>query len=257
MDERQETLWGWLCRTAGPEVAGQARGALDLSAAKAYADKSAAKRLHVELEQAVGDVVDLAITNNRRRMVTAKKRRGRHEFRVHHMFVDADSGVVAALARMIRGDASARDEVREFVKANRDAIEFEASPEQLTPTGKHFDLVEVMARAMAFLPEDRELPSPAITWGRRGRGSRSIRFGSYDFDQGLIRIHPALDQAWVPDFFVEFVVFHELLHAVFPPEVVGGRREIHTTAFREWEATYPRFDEAMEWEAENIGRFLR
>ena len=127
MDDPQETLWGWLCRTPKTAAVEQARGALDLSSARDQTDAVSAKRLHHELERAVGSVVDLAITNNKRRMVTAKKRRGRHEFRVHHMFVDAEPGIVAALAGLARGDSAARDEVRAFVKANRDAIDFSAN----------------------------------------------------------------------------------------------------------------------------------
>ncbi len=257
MTDRQETLWGWLCRLPSRESNDRAKGALDLSAAKSHVDTEAAIRLHRELEEAVGAVVDLAITNNRRRMVTAKKRRNRHEFRIHHMFVDAEPGVVAALAGLSRGDSAARDEVRAYVKANRDAIEFQADPADYQSKGTFHDLAELLESAMEFLPEGCERPNPVITWGRKGKGKRSIRFGSFDFDQNLIRIHPSLDDEWVPAFFVEFVVFHELLHAVFPPEIVGGRREIHTEAFRAWEQTYPRFDEAITWEKEHIEEFLR
>lgn len=259
-DDSQQTFFNWLCRTPA-EVSGEkgerAEGALDLSSAREHADPEAAKRLHRQLERAVGSPVDLAITNNRRRMVTAKKRSRRHEFRIHHMFVDADTGVVAALAGMARGDSEARDEVRAYVRENRDAIQFAPDESSLATDGEHHDLEALMGSALEHLPTDRDLPSPRITWGRRGRGRRSIRFGSYDFDIDLIRIHPSLDEEWVPAYFVEFVVFHELLHAVFPPEIIGGRREIHTAAFNAWEQTYPRYDEAMAWEAENIGRFLR
>lgn len=253
----QETFWSWLCREPAERSLERAKGALDLSAAREHVDAELAKRLHRDLEEAVGSVVDLAITNNRRRMVTAKRRKSRHEFRVHHMFIDAEPGVVAALARMVRGDSAARDEVRAYVKENRDAIDFEPDESRLESKGEHHDLDDLLASAVRFLPEEVEPPRPLITWGRKGRGRRSIRFGSYDFDRGLIRIHPSLDEAWVPAFFVEFVVFHELLHAVFPPEKINGRREIHTEDFKAWESTYPRFDEAMEWEAANIGRFLR
>ena len=37
-----------------------------------------------------------------------------------------------------------------------------------------------------------------------------------------IRIHPALDREEVPVFYVEFVVFHEMLHQVVPPAERGG-----------------------------------
>lgn len=54
-----------------------------------------------------------------------------------------------------------------------------------------------------------------ITWGRRQtRGVyRKRRLGSYDAAGSLIRIHPALDKPAVPRFFIEYIVYHEMLHA--------------------------------------------
>ena len=74
-----------------------------------------------------------------------------------------------------------------------------------------------------------------ITWGPRRamrRRQRSIRLGAYDFERQLIRIHRRLDDPSVPEWFVGFVVFHELLHHRFGVERRAGRRVIHSAAFR-------------------------
>jgi hypothetical protein len=53
----------------------------------------------------------------------------------------------------------------------------------------------------------------------------------------------------VPEFFVEYIVYHELLHALFPPVAAqGGRRDVHTAEFKRFEKKFPRYREAIEFE---------
>ncbi|MBC7171656.1 MAG: hypothetical protein H5U40_04480, partial [Polyangiaceae bacterium] len=99
-----------------------------------------------------------------------------------------------------------------------------------------------------------------ITWGRRGRRrgkKRSIQLGTYLADERLIRIHPVLDQAWIPRFYVETVVFHELLHHDMPCVVKNGRRCFHTKEFRDRERAFPHFALAEQWEKVHLPRLLR
>ena len=81
-----------------------------------------------------------------------------------------------------------------------------------------------------------------LTWGRgSGRARRGgLTFGSYDPVLGLIRIHPVLDRRDVPLYFLESVVYHEMLHhhlGGVPDR--AGRTVYHSRAFREAEARYP------------------
>lgn len=106
----------------------------------------------------------------------------------------------------------------------------------------------------------------AITWGRRRPRRRrprrrrtervSLQLGSYHPDQDLVRVHPALDQPWVPRFVLEAVIYHELLHAALPAKVENGRRRLHTPEFRRRERLYPRLDEANAWIRENLRRLI-
>ena len=75
---------------------------------------------------------------------------------------------------------------------------------------------------------------------------------------GLVRIHPVLDRPEVPLFFLESVVYHEMLHhhlGGVPDR--GGRTVYHTRAFRQAEARYPLLREALAWEKENLPLLLR
>jgi predicted SprT family Zn-dependent metalloprotease len=73
-----------------------------------------------------------------------------------------------------------------------------------------------------------------------------------------VRIHPILDDAFVPRFFLEYVVYHELCHAALP-SVVGadGRLRHHTAEFHALERQFPRYDEAVAWQTQNLDRLLR
>ncbi|MDF1800954.1 MAG: hypothetical protein P1V81_17425 [Planctomycetota bacterium] len=110
------------------------------------------------------------------------------------------------------------------------------------------------------------LGMPLITWGRKGpsRARRSLQLGSYEEDRHLIRIHRVLDQPAVPESFVRFVLFHELLHATRaaesqrnPDPERAGRRLHHDAEFRRAEARFPGFDKAQKWQQKHIAALLR
>jgi hypothetical protein len=133
----------------------------------------------------------------------------------------------------------------------------------LSTRGAHHDL-EWIARELLEgelrLDFGPALPPPKLTWGRTSsrRPRRGLRLGSYDAELALVRIHPALDQAAVPDWFVRYVLFHELLHAVHPPfRSADGRWIRHGTEFREREQAYPDLARALAWEKRHIDALIR
>lgn len=92
-----------------------------------------------------------------------------------------------------------------------------------------------------------------VAWGRRSRGAnrRSIRFGCYDPSRNLIIMNRKLDSPEVPDYFVEYILFHEMLHEVLGiGSRPGGRREIHGRLFKLMETTYPDYGRAVAYEKE-------
>lgn len=242
------TLFQWKQKLAPPRGSVSRSGVQDV-------DEAAVRELHGLLEAKLG-TVDLVITNNRKRMVTAKRRGNRHELRVHHMFIDAPSATHAALAGLASGNTEDREVLQKFISDHRDAIDH-TSNSTVRTRGAHHDLGDSLARALALLPTASAVEDIRITWGRYGRGRRSIRFGSYDFEARLIRIHPALDEAWVTQLFVDFVVYHELLHVVVPPVVdEEGRRDVHPPEFRELEVRFPDYDRAIAWQRDHLERLL-
>nr|WP_242040447.1 hypothetical protein [Anabaena subtropica] len=60
-------------------------------------------------------------------------------------------------------------------------------------------------------------------------------------------ISSTLDDAKVPEFVVEFVLYHELLHKYHGTKWVQGRRMVHTQEFRTNESKFKFYNEALEW----------
>ncbi len=130
---------------------------------------------------------------------------------------------------------------------------------QLGHSGRYFDLKAIFRRVNSKHFRNR-LRGYKIVWGRRRR-LRPVRYfvyGTIQEEDRIIRIHPLLDAPFVPEWFVEYVIFHEMLHAVVPDEkLASGRRKVHTEQFNTREKRYRNYWRAQRWESKNLARFLR
>jgi hypothetical protein len=216
------------------------------------------------LESALGKSADrpvrLTLTENRSVLLSVRRKDGAVLLRLHRMFLHASPAVVRAVARGLkRSNRGADAEVRRFMNENLHRVR--RAPRELPPLvtqGRAHDLKAVYARLNArFFSGRLRVP---LSWGRgSGRARRGgLTFGSYDPVLSLIRIHPVLDRHDVPAFFLESVVYHEMLHhhlGGVPDR--AGRTVYHSRPFREAEARFPWHREALAWEKENLPRLLR
>ncbi len=232
-----------------------ARPGLDRGVVLARAE-SLASRLATDL----GLAVRLAVTDNRSTMVSFRRAPSSLRLRLHHMFLDAPEPVLRALADYAgRGNRHAGMVIDDFIRVRQPLIRRtrDANSSALEPRGRVYDLQVLFDKLNeAYFQGGIQA---AIGWGRvAGRRRRkSIRLGVYDHQTREIRIHPALDRPEVPKFFVEFIVFHEMLHQLFPSGNGPGRRVHHPRAFRDRERAYPLYNAAIAWERENLRLLLR
>ncbi len=125
--------------------------------------------------------------------------------------------------------------------------------------GKHFDLRAIFDRLNARYFRSR-LRGYRVVWGRRRSRlpKEYFVFGTIQEEDRLIRINPRLDQPFVPLWFLQYVLYHEMLHSVVPDEIgLDGRRRVHTEEFYRREREYPSYKRARRWEDENLARFFR
>ena len=60
----------------------------------------------------------------------------------------------------------------------------------------------------------------------------------------------------MPFFFVEYIVFHEMLHHICPPKIdTLGRSRVHTPLFKKREKNYEHYDQAIQWEKKSAYSF--
>jgi hypothetical protein len=129
----------------------------------------------------------------------------------------------------------------------------------LCDEGRYFDLRQVFDRVNERHFRGR-LRGYKVMWGRRRRQrpKEYFVFGTIQEEDQIIRIHPLLDAPFVPTWFLEYVIYHEMLHAVVPEEIDRlGRRRVHTSEFYRRERHFHCFLRAKRWEDENLERFLR
>ena len=126
--------------------------------------------------------------------------------------------------------------------------------------GEYFDLRAIFDKINAQYFRAKPLRNYTITWGRRRKlaPKEYFVFGTIQEEDRLIRIHPRLDAAFVPTWFLEYVVYHEMLHSFVPDEFTpDGRRKVHTEEFNRREREFVHYRRARRWEDENLSRFLR
>src|SRR5688572_12278861 len=207
--------------------------------------------------------VQVTLTDNRYTMISVRRisKERRYEVRLHHMFADADPVITRALARYIAdNDRDASRVLGDFIDGNHGQVRGRArrAPGAIMLTaGDIHDLCAIYDDLNARYFGDRITAS--ITWGpRTGRPRRrnSIKMGSYSVEDRVIRIHRSLDRAFVPRFFVEWIVFHEMLHQVHDIKVVNGRREFHSKAFLADEARFEHYRQARAWERRHLDALL-
>ena len=129
----------------------------------------------------------------------------------------------------------------------------------LETEGRYFDLRGLFSKLNARHFGNR-LRGYKVVWGRkrRERPKEYFIFGTIQEEDRVIRINPALDQPFVPLWFLRYVLYHEMLHSVVPDQKLSAnRRRVHTDEFNRREREFPHYRRARRWEEENLSRFLR
>jgi predicted metal-dependent hydrolase len=176
------------------------------------------------------------------------------------MFVGAEPRLVRALARyVVHNDGRASQALGDFIDRHQHVIKKQPRKVRqinFRTVGKYHDLGAIFARLNAAWFDNRL--DARITWGPvpGQRARRSIKMGSFAVEDRIIRIHPRLDQADVPEFFIAWIVFHEMLHGKHDVLRKGRRRIFHSPAFVADERTYPDFERATAWERANLDHLL-
>jgi hypothetical protein len=197
--------------------------------------------------------------------VRVQRHRGTYLVSLARFFSEAPPAVRHALVTWMRAGRRARSAaatldawIDERVRSQEHAPRAAA---KLEPRGQHHDLAHLAREVIAsHFSTHSEHAWPPVGWGRAqgSRSRRSLRLGSFDPVDRVVRLHRTLDSRDVPEWFVRYVLFHEFLHSVLDqPARSKGRRVIHGPEFKAREKAYPDFERALEWEREHVRGLIR
>ncbi len=228
--------------------------------------------LHAEdlrryLADVTGRPVVLRMNDNQHRVISANRIGATPGIRVslHRMFLEADAPTLEALAAFIvRPTPANRGVVRTFIAAHEHLLGTHVPtrpprPPAGTPRGRVFHLRH---RADAlnghYFAGNLDF---RIIWGRSvrgGRHQRHVTLGTWNRLQRTIRIHRMLDHPHVPPYYIDFVIYHEMVHIVVPSEACGGGRLVHhSLEFRDLERQFGCYEAAVAWEKRWMSRLIR
>jgi len=224
------------------------------------APEEVALELGVSSHLPPGKLLDLRLTENRYTIISVQRGRECYRVRVHRMFAGVEPRLVRALARyVVHNDQRASGLLSDFIERHQRQIRPKLSVPRRTvlrTRGRFYDLRAVLDRLNSrYFDGKLDL---RITWGtaRRRQPQRSIKVGTYLVEDRLIRVHPVLDQELVPRYFLDWIVFHEMLHGKHAILRVGGRRCFHPPEFEREEKQFPDYGRARLWEKANLDRLL-
>lgn len=187
---------------------------------------------------------------------TIRLRAGRVYVRLSDIFQNAPPEVIRALAFLLvarllsRKTPAAHERVYrayafspQVLRASDLARQKRGRKVISSAQGKTYDLDRLFAK-LNRRHFDGEIEKPVLTWSKRR--ARSI-LGHHDAVHNTITISKALDSPDVPEWFVEYILYHEMLHIKHPARLIRGRRYYHTPAFRSEEQRFPRYQASQDW----------
>ena len=119
--------------------------------------------------------------------------------------------------------------------------------------GKVYNL-DLMFDELNEIYFDNAIPKPTLTWSN----TKTFRIlGHHDSTHNTIVISQTLDSESVPNFVVQAVMHHEMLHIKHPTKIINGRRYSHTALFRRDEKEFDFYEQSERWIRENFGQMTK
>jgi Protein of unknown function DUF45 len=116
-------------------------------------------------------------------------------------------------------------------------------PAPASPQGTHHDLTHLFDHLNERYFSSA-LPRPHVAWSSR---AWRRQFGSYDPGPNQIVLNRRMDRPGVPQFVVEYVLYHEMLHVKHPTRRSGCSLISHSPEFRAEEKRYEHFHAARKF----------
>ncbi|MCP4199126.1 MAG: M48 family metallopeptidase [Proteobacteria bacterium] len=222
------------------------------------------RRIAGHLTIRLPEPVDVIFTNNRSTMVSSKRLNGRIVVRLHRLFRHANEETLDFLALYLgMRDKKASARIDAFIAAYKNEIRHSAvsNPTPMNSDGQYHNLKVVLERVSKTYFGGKV--DVQIGWtrrparkGRKNAKTVSRALATYSYRDRTIRVSPILDAIDVPEYVIDWIVYHEMLHHVLPVEKSNGIHRYHTRRFKTLERAFIHYREAKAWEKVNTNRLL-
>jgi len=219
---------------------------------------STADELKSRLQKHLKIEWDIVLNDNRSTMlrVLSRKRKSAR-VSIHRIFLEAPDEVISAVAHHVRGTRRNQDHlIRGYIQTSLPRLHYPVG--ETVTKGQHYDLQMIYDHInAAYFQNTLNLK---ITWyGSAAKKPRTrITYGQYLDHQKLVKIHRLLDDPFFPPYFVEFIVYHEMLHAIVPGYLdEAGYFRTHGAEFKEREQAFAHYKRAIAWEKRHKEKLFR
>lgn len=211
------------------------------------------------LETKTGLKISIEFTDNRKHILKIKPDKTNSRIiEINSILTDVPDEIIEAITNFIRGNnkKSSRTIILRYVRKVL-SEKVQTRKMNMSAVGSVYNLNDIFEKLNSKYFNG--LISSRITFGKNYRSikKRSIVFGTYDPQKNIIRINRALDNAIIPEFFVEYIVFHEMLHACMYFSGISAVSMGHSRKFRSKEKIYPFLEKAKKWKKENLKFFIK
>ena len=143
---------------------------------------------------------------------------------------------------------SSKQMIREYTsgkqyKTIRESLEYLSVPPGSFSAGKHHDLEKSYQRVNQQFFSNKS-KKPHLVWNNR---LTRRKFGHYQEDTNTVMVSISLDHPRVPDYVLDYVMYHELLHQKLGVRLKNGHRYTHTPEFKKMELGLPRIAKAQQF----------
>jgi len=160
-----------------------------------------------------------------------------------------DQVLIALLDTALQPPSRSRAQtIREYAsgkqfKTVRESLEYLSVPPGSFSAGKHHDLEKSFERVDQLFFNGK-LKKPHLVWNNR---MTRRKFGHYQEDTNTVMVSLSLDHPRVPEYVLDYVMYHELLHHKLGACLKNSRRYTHTPDFKRKELAYPQIAEAQQF----------
>lgn len=171
-------------------------------------------------------------------------------FQIQESFLSATRPVYLAILQTAYGknQRDSKKIIRNYTRTTtyrhlREKLEYLQIPRGTYAAGNAVDLEKVFRRVNKSYFQG-SVPQPHLVWSIR---PTYRKFGHYAFDTDTVMVSKSLDSSQVPEFVLDYIMYHEILHKRMGTIQKNGQNYAHTPEYKTRDKEFPFWSEAQDF----------